>query len=122
MIGKTISHYEITDKLGSGGMGDVYRARDTKLGRDVAIKFLPEEMARDTERRKRFEREARAIAALKHPNIVTIYTVEEAAGRHFITMELVEGQSLRDVIPSGGLTLERLFDLAIPLADAISSA
>ncbi|MEE9269073.1 MAG: protein kinase [Candidatus Krumholzibacteria bacterium] len=122
MIGQTISHYKITDKLGSGGMGDVYRARDTKLGRDVAIKFLPEEMARDAERRRRFEREARAVAALKHPNIVTIYSVEEAAGRHFITMELVEGQSLRDVIPRGGLSLERLFDLAIPLADAISSA
>jgi serine/threonine protein kinase len=90
MIGNTLGHYEITKKLGSGGMGDVYRAHDTKLGRDVALKVLPSEAAGDPERRKRFEREARAIASLKHPNIVTIYSVEEVEGTHFLTMELVD--------------------------------
>jgi TolB-like protein/Tfp pilus assembly protein PilF len=103
-------------------MGEVYRAQDTKLGRDVALKVLPEELAREPERRKRFEREARAVAALKHPNIVTIHSVEEADGVHFITMELVEGETLSDIIPQRGLALDRFFDLAIPLADAVSSA
>ncbi len=122
MIGKTIAHYQITAKLGAGGMGEVYRARDTKLGRDVALKVLPEKLAGDPERRRRFEREARTVAALKHPNIVTIYSVEEAGGRHFITMELVEGQTLSALIARGPIVLERFFDVSIPLADAVSSA
>lgn len=122
MIGKTIAHYKITAKLGSGGMGDVYRANDTKLGRDVALKVLPEKLAADPERRKRFEREARAVAALRHPNIVTIFSVEEADGHPFITMELVEGETLSATIARGGMTLGRFFEIAIPLAEAVSSA
>jgi len=89
-------------------MGEVYRATDTKLGRDVALKVLPEEMARDPKRLARFQREARAVAALNHPHIVTIYSVEEADGVHFLTMELVEGQSLDRLIPKQGLPLYRL--------------
>ena len=122
MIGKTLLHYEIIDKLGEGGMGEVYRGRDTKLGRDVAIKILPEDMYQDPERRKRFEREARVIAALNHPNIVTIHSVEEAEGRLFLTMELVEGKTLRDAIPDKGVSLEVFFSVAIPLVEAVSSA
>jgi len=122
MIGKTLAHYEILEKLGSGGMGDVYKARDTKLGREVALKVLPEEFSKDDERRKRFMREAQAIAALKHPNIVTIHSVEEADGVSFITMEYVEGGTLTARIPGGGVTLDEFFAYAIPLADAISSA
>jgi len=122
MIGKTLNHYEITAKIGEGGMGEVYRARDTKLNREIALKILPADMARDPERRERFEREARAVAALKHPNIVTIYSVEEAAGIRFITMELVEGQTLSNNLPKGGLPLDSLFDIAVPLTDAVSSA
>ena len=122
MIGRTIGHYEVVEKLGSGGMGDVYRARDTKLGRDVAMKVLPDEFSRDESRRKRFMREAQAIAALKHPNIVTIHSVEEIDGATFITMELVEGDTLSKRIPKGGVPLDAFFEYAIPLADALSSA
>jgi len=122
MIGQTISHYKITEKLGQGGMGVVYRAHDENLDRDVAIKILPEEVAQNPERLARFEREAKAVAALTHPNIVTIHSVEEDGGVHFITMELVEGQALSELLTPSGLPLDRLFDLAIPLADAISSA
>lgn len=122
MIGETIAHYEITALLGKGGMGEVYRARDTKLGRDVALKILPDDVAQDSERRARFEREARAIAALNHPNVVTIYAVEEAAGRVLLSMEVVEGQTLGEVIPVGGLPLDRLLDLAVPLAEALTAA
>ena len=86
-----IAHYRIRTKLGEGGMGEVYRATDTKLGRDVALKVLPPNVAGDPDRLARFQREARAVAALNHPNIVTLYSVEESEGVHFITMELVEG-------------------------------
>ena len=99
MIGKTIAHYEVLAKIGQGGMGEVYSARDSKLGREVALKVLPADMARDPERLRRFEREARAVAALKHPNIVTIYSVEESDGLHFLTMELVEGKALSRTLP-----------------------
>jgi len=122
MIGKNLAHYEIQEKLGSGGMGDVYRARDTKLARDVAIKVLPAEFSNDPERRKRFAREAQAIAALKHPNIITIHSVEESDDVHYITMEFVEGETLSARIPKGGLPIEKLFEYAIELADAVSSA
>ena len=122
MTGKTLNHYEIIAKIGEGGMGEVYRAHDTKLDREIALKILPADMARDPERVERFEREARAVAALKHPNIVTIYSVEEAGGIRFITMELVEGQTLSSILPKDGLPLDRLFDIAVPLADAVSSA
>jgi TolB-like protein/Tfp pilus assembly protein PilF/tRNA A-37 threonylcarbamoyl transferase component Bud32 len=122
VIGRTLGHYKILEKLGAGGMGDVYRACDSRLDRDVALKVLPPEAARDPERRRRFEREAKAVAALKHPNIVTIYSVEEYEGVHFITMELVEGHTLSDVLPANGFAPDRIFQIAIPLADAMSSA
>ena len=122
MIGRTVSHYKITAKIGEGGMGEVYRATDLKLGRDVALKVLPHEMASDPGRIERFQREARAVAALNHPHIVTIHSVEDADGVHFITMELVDGQSLEELIPKEGLDPDRFFDLAIPLAEAIAAA
>ena len=122
MIGTTLSHFRITAKLGEGGMGEVYRAEDTKLGREVALKVLPEEMASDPDRLERFQREAKTIAALNHPNIVTIFSVEEADGAHFLTMELVEGKTLADLVPSAGLGLECFFEFATPIADALSSA
>jgi len=127
MVGRTLGHYEIIEPLGAGGMGEVYRARDTKLDRDVAIKVLPEDLAKDPERLQRFEREAKAVASLNHPNIVTIHSVEEAPGPdgatvHFLTMELVEGQTLDRVIPPEGLPVDRFFATAAPLSDAIGSA
>ncbi len=121
MIGKDLSHYRILEKLGSGGMGEVYVAEDTKLHRNVALKILPPEMATE-ERRHRFEREAQAIAALNHPNIVTIHSVEETEGVHFITMELVKGKTLTELIPKKGLALNKFLEIAIPLADAVSTA
>jgi non-specific serine/threonine protein kinase len=122
MIGETLSHYRILDKLGEGGMGAVYAAEDSTLGRKVALKVLPPEMADNPDRLRRFEREAKTVAALNHPNIVTIYSVEEAEGARFITMELVDGESLETKIPTGGLHLEEFFQVAIPLADALAAA
>jgi Tol biopolymer transport system component len=122
MVGTTLQHYRILRKLGSGGMGEVYAAEDEKLQRQVALKLLPPEMASDPERLQRFQREARAVAALNHPNVVTIYSVEESGGVHFLTMELVEGQTLSDVIPEGGLPLERILTLAGPLIEAVAFA
>jgi Tol biopolymer transport system component len=122
MIGNTLAHYTIVAGLGKGGMGEVYVAEDAKLHRRVALKVLPEAMAADPERRARFEREALAVAALNHPNIVTIHSVEEADGVHFITMELVEGQTLTKMLPRSGFSLSELLQIAIPLADAVSSA
>ena len=121
-IGQQILHYRVLSKLGEGGMGAVYMAEDTKLNRKVALKFLPAEMIADPERLKRFEREAQTVAALNHPNIVTIYSVEEHQGVPFIAMELVEGRSLAELIPPEGLKLEGIFNLAIPIADAVSAA
>ena len=122
MTGTTIGHYEVVEKIGAGGMGDVYRAIDTRLGRDVALKVLPEAMASHPERLERFRREAQALAALDHPSIVTIYSVEEANGVHFLTMQLVEGLSLDRVIPHDGLPVERIVAIAIALADALAAA
>ncbi len=121
-IGSTVAHFEILAKIGEGGMGEVYRARDTKLGREVAFKVLPEAVAADPERLTRFQREARTVAALNHPNIVTIHSVDEADGIHFLTMELVAGEALNELIPKNGFPLDRLFALAIPIADAVASA
>jgi len=103
-------------------MGEVYRAKDTKLGRDVAVKVLPESVSADPERLARFEREARALASLNHPNIVTVYSVEETGGVRLLAMELVEGHTLDLAIPAGGLPLSRFFEIAVPLADALSAA
>jgi len=122
VIGETLAHYEVVAILGKGGMGEVYVAEDTKLQRRVALKVLPKEMADDPERRSRFEREARAVAALSHPNIVTVHSVEETDGVHFITMELVEGKTLAKILPKNGFALSELLEIAIPLADAVSSA
>src|SRR3990172_3572461 len=122
MIGRTLSHYKILQKLGSGGMGDVYLAEDNELGRQIALKVLPPELAESEERRSRFQREAKAVAALNHPHIVTVHSVEEAQGVHFITMELVRGKTLSEVIPRKGLSLAKFFEIAIPLADAVAAA
>jgi len=122
LIGRTLSHYRVTAAIGAGGMGEVYRATDTKLGRDVALKVLPAEMARDPNRLARFQREARAVAALNHPHIVTIFSVEQADGVHFLTMELVEGQSLDRLIPASGLPIERIVEIASSLAAALAAA
>jgi eukaryotic-like serine/threonine-protein kinase len=122
LIGRTLSRYRITAAIGAGGMGEVYRATDTKLGRDVPLKVLPAAMDRDPARLARFQREARAIAALNNPNIVTIFSVEESDGVHFLTMELVEGRSLAELIPAGGIPVAQLIEIASGLADALAAA
>ena len=120
--GAKLGPYEIHSPLGAGGMGEVYRARDTKLGRDIALKMLPAEMAQDPERLARFRREAKALAQLDHPNIVTIHSVEESDGVHFLTMQLVEGQPLDRLIPKGGLPVEQIVEIASALGDALAAA
>jgi TolB-like protein/Flp pilus assembly protein TadD len=120
--GRTLSHYRLVHEIGQGGMGVVFKAFDESLGRHVALKTLPAELAGDAERLRRFQREARAVAALNHPNIVTIHSVEEAEGIHFLTMELVEGRTLDDLIPRGGMALSGFFDVAVPLAEALGAA
>src|SRR6202011_515035 len=122
LIGRTLAHYRITAAIGAGGMGQVYRATDTKLEREVALKALPGDMAGDPEFLARVKREARAVAALNHPYIVTIYSVEEAEGVHFLTMELVEGRPLKKMIPEHGLPLDRILDIGAALADALDAA
>src|SRR5262245_8893529 len=122
MVGQTLSHYRILRALGVGGMGEVYLADDIKLGRQVALKVLAHDSARDSDRRARFEREARAVAALNHPGIVTIYSVEEDNGVLFLTMEVIEGETLSACIPAGGMALDQLLTIGIPLTDAIGAA
>ncbi|HET9361046.1 MAG TPA: serine/threonine-protein kinase, partial [Vicinamibacterales bacterium] len=122
MIGSRLAHYELTGHLGSGGMGDVYQARDLKLGRSVAVKVLPEAFAADPDRIARFEREAKVLASLNHPNIASIYGLEEAGGRHLLVMELVEGDTLAAQIARGPLAVERALDLAQQIADALEAA
>jgi serine/threonine protein kinase/tetratricopeptide (TPR) repeat protein len=122
MIGDSIGKYEILEALGAGGMGRVFRARDPSLGREVALKLLPPEVAGNAHRLSLFKEEAKAVAALDHPNIVTIYSVDEVDGMHFLTMELVRGKTLDQHISPGGVTLDRLFRFAIPIVQAVSAA
>ncbi|HUL71922.1 MAG TPA: protein kinase [Vicinamibacterales bacterium] len=120
--GTRLGAYEILARLGAGGMGEVYRARDTRLGRDIAIKVLPEDVSSSPERLARMEREARIVAALNHPNIITLHSIEEVAGTRFLTLELVEGRNLAELAPASGLPVGQLLDLVIPLADALAAA
>jgi TolB-like protein/Flp pilus assembly protein TadD len=122
VIDRALAHYRITAAIGSGGMGEVYRATDNKLGREVALKVLPAGMAANADRLERFRREAKALAALDHPGIVTVFSVEEADGVHFLTMQLIEGQALDSAIPEGGMPVQRLLDIAGTLADALAAA
>jgi len=122
MIGRTIAHYRVISKLGSGGMGVVYEAEDTKLGRHVALKFLPAELARDAASLERFQREARAASALNHPGICTVHAIDEHEGQHFIAMELLEGETLAERIRKERFDLGSLLDLGIQIADALESA
>ncbi len=122
MIGKILGHYKVTGLLGKGGMGEVYRARDTKLDRDVALKVLPAEVATDPDRLERFEREAKTVAALNHPHIVHMYSVEEDHSVRFLTMELVEGQGLDQILTTDGLPLPKVFEIGSAVADALAAA
>jgi serine/threonine protein kinase len=122
MIGKSLMHYQITGLIGKGGMGEVYQAKDQKLGRDIAIKILPEEFARDTDRVARFEREAKLLASLNHPNIAAIHGLEESDGTHFLVLELVEGEALSDRIKAGPVPVEEALKLGLQIAEALEAA
>jgi len=122
IIGKSLAHYQVTAEIGKGGMGEVYQATDTKLGRSVAIKVLPEEFARDSDRVARFQREAKLLASLNHPNIAAIHSLEEAEGTHFLVMELIEGDTLADRIKSGAIPVEESLKLALQIAEALEAA
>src|SRR5471032_747531 len=120
--GKRLGPYEIVAPIGSGGMGDVYRARDTRLGRELAIKVLPAEFVAHPERRRRFEIEARAASALNHPNVLHVYDIGEEDSTYYIAMELVDGRTLREAMRAGRMPLRKLLDVAAAVADALAKA
>jgi len=121
MIGQRLGHHQITSQLGKGGMGEVYQAKDTKLGRNVAIKVLPEEFAKDAGRVARFQREAKVLASLNHPNIAAIHGLEESGGTNFPVLELAEGETLADRIKGGPIPVEESLKFALQIAEAVDS-
>ncbi|HYX19226.1 MAG TPA: serine/threonine-protein kinase, partial [Thermoanaerobaculia bacterium] len=120
--GSKLGPYEILAPLGAGGMGEVYRARDSRLGREVALKVLPESLAADADRLRRFEQEARAASSLNHPNIVTVHEIGSANGTAYLAMELVDGASLRELLASGPMAPKRMLDVAVQIAEGLAKA